>query len=138
MEKENLNYFVEFGEHYVHMTERQKQYLTVRSVIDRILAGIALVALSPLFLVVSIAQKVSAPDEPIFFLQKRVGKDAHCFNIIKFRTMKSSAPKNVATSDLESPEMYISKLHSDNMPYRLGYRYIGIRIQAIMCLDLSE
>ena len=110
MEKENLNYFVEFGEHYVHMTERQKQYLTVRSVIDRILAGIALVALSPLFLVVSIAQKVSAPDEPIFFLQKRVGKDAHCFNIIKFRTMKSSAPKNVATSDLESPEMYISKL----------------------------
>ena len=44
------------------------------------------------------------------FLQKRVGKDAHCFNIIKFRTMKSTAPKNVATGDLESPEIYISKL----------------------------
>lgn len=59
---------------------------------------------------VSIAQKVSAPDEPIFFLQKRVGKGAHCFNIIKFRTMKSSAPKNVATGDLENPQMYISKV----------------------------
>lgn len=58
----------------------------------------------------SIAQKISATDEPIFFLQKRVGKDAHCFNIVKFRTMKSSAPKDVATGDLESPEMYISKL----------------------------
>ena len=103
MDKENLNYFVEFGEHYVHITERQKHYLEMRSVIDRVLAAIVL---SPLLLVVSVAQKISAPDEPIFFLQKRVGKDAHCFNIIKFRTMKSTAPKNVATGDLESPEIY--------------------------------
>lgn len=111
MEKENLNYYyVEFGEHYVHITERQKHYLEMRSVVDRVLAAAALIVLSPLLLVVSVAQKISAPDEPIFFLQKRVGKDAHCFNIIKFRTMKSTAPKNVATGDLESPEIYISKL----------------------------
>lgn len=92
------------------MTDKQKHYLVVRSAIDRILAGIALVILSPLFLIVSIAQKISAPDEPIFFLQKRVGKNAHCFNIIKFRTMKSSAPKNVATGDLADPQIYISRL----------------------------
>ena len=111
MEKlEELNYHVDFGPYYVHLTRKQKKYLAVRSVIDRILAALALILLSPLFLVVSIAQKLSAPDEPIFFLQKRVGKGAHCFNIIKFRTMKSSAPKNVATGDLESPETYISRL----------------------------
>ena len=111
MEKlEELNYHVDFGPYYVHLTRKQKKYLAVRSVIDRILAVLALVLLSPLFLAVSIAQKVSAPDEPIFFLQKRVGKGAHCFNIIKFRTMKSSAPKNVATGDLENPQMYISKV----------------------------
>ena len=107
---EELNYHVDFGPYYVHLTRKQKRYLAARSIIDRILAALALVLLSPLFLAVSIAQKVSAPDEPIFFLQKRVGKGAHCFNIIKFRTMKSSAPKNVATGDLESPEMYISRL----------------------------
>lgn len=107
---EELNYHVDFGPFYVHLTWKQKRYLAARSVIDRILAALALVLLSPLFLAVSIAQKVSAPDEPIFFLQKRVGKGAHCFNIIKFRTMKSSAPKNVATGDLESPEIYISRL----------------------------
>lgn len=101
---------VDFGKYYVQMTDKQKHYLVVRSVIDRILAGIALVILSPLFLIVSIAQKISAPDEPIFFLQKRVGKNAHCFNIIKFRTMKSSAPKNVATGDLDDPQIYISRL----------------------------
>lgn len=107
---DETKYHVDFGEYYVRMTDKQKRYLVVRSVIDRILAGIALVILSPLFLVVSIAQKISAPDEPVFFLQKRVGKNAHCFNIIKFRTMKSSAPKNVATGDLADPQIYISRL----------------------------
>lgn len=107
---EETKYHVDFGEYYVRMTDKQKRYLVVRSVIDRILAGIALVILSPLFLIVSIAQKISAPDEPVFFVQKRVGKNAHCFNIIKFRTMKSSAPKNVATGDLADPQIYISRL----------------------------
>lgn len=107
---EETKYHVDFGEYCVRMTDKQKRYLVVRSVIDRILAGIALVILSPLFLIVSIVQKISAPDEPIFFLQKRVGKNAHCFNIIKFRTMKSSAPKNVATGDLADPQIYISRL----------------------------
>ena len=107
---EDLKYHVDFGAYYVRMTEKQKRYLAVRSIIDRILAAMALLVLSPLFLVVSIAQKISAPDEPIFFLQKRVGKDAHCFNIIKFRTMKSSAPKNMATGDLDNPEVYVSRL----------------------------
>lgn len=64
MEKlEELNYHVDFGPYYVHLTRKQKKYLAVRSVIDRILAVLALVLLSPLFLAVSIAQKVSAPDE---------------------------------------------------------------------------
>lgn len=110
MNLEETKYHVDFGEYYVRMTDKQKRYLVVRSVIDRILAGIALVILSPLFLIVSIAQKISAPDEPIFFLQKRVGRNAHCFNIIKFRTMKSSAPKNMATGDLADPQIYISRL----------------------------
>lgn len=107
---EETKYHVDFGEYYVQMTDKQKRYLAMRSILDRVLAGIALIILSPLFLVISIAQKISAPDEPIFFLQKRVGKNAHCFNIIKFRTMKSSAPKNVATGDLADPQIYISRL----------------------------
>lgn len=107
-DKNRLN--VRFGQFYVRLTPKQKRYLAVRTVIDRILAAMALIVLSPLFLMVSIAQKISAPDEPVFFLQKRVGKDAHCFNIIKFRTMKSTAPKNVATGDLENPEVYVSRL----------------------------
>ena len=100
---EETKYHVDFGEYYVRMTDKQKHYLAVRSVIDRILAGIALVILSPLFLIVSIAQKISAPDEPVFFLQKRVGKNAHCFNIIKFRTMKKLCTKKCGNRRLGRP-----------------------------------
>ena len=46
---EETKYHVDFGKYYVRMTDKQKHYLVVRSVIDRILAGIALVILSPLF-----------------------------------------------------------------------------------------
>ena len=49
MNLEETKYHVDFGEYYVRMTDKQKHYLVVRSVIDRILAGIALVILSPLF-----------------------------------------------------------------------------------------
>lgn len=71
---EETKYHVDFGEYYVRMTDKQKRYLVVRSVIDRILAGIALIILSPLFLIVSIAQKISAPDEPIFFCRSVLEK----------------------------------------------------------------
>lgn len=54
---EELNYHVDFGPFYVHLTQKQKRYLAVRSVIDRVLAALALVLLSPLFLMVSIAKK---------------------------------------------------------------------------------
>lgn len=101
---------IEFGRYYVRMTKSQEIYLKIRGVLERMMAILALILLSPLFIVVSIAQKISAPDEPIFFLQKRVGKGAHCFHIVKFRTMKSCAPKNVATGELENSECYISKL----------------------------
>ncbi len=74
---EETKYHVDFGKYYVRMTDKQKHYLVVRSVIDRILAGIALVILSPLFLIVSIAQKISAPDEPIFFFCRSVLEKTH-------------------------------------------------------------
>ena len=33
---EELNYHVDFGPFYVHLTQKQKRYLAVRSVIDRV------------------------------------------------------------------------------------------------------
>ena len=113
MEKlEELNYHVDFGPYYVHLTRKQKKYLAVRSVIDRILAVLALVLLSPLFLAVSLAQKISAPDEPIFFLQRRVGKGAHasawlcCSNVLPLRGEQQ------ATDNYPANGTFYSLIHS--------------------------
>ena len=97
-------------EHAWKLTPRQKRYLMWKEGIDRIIALAGLLVLAIPMLLIAIVQKISSPHEPFFFLQKRIGKGGKCFHIIKFRTMKTSAPPNVATSELEVPEQYISRL----------------------------
>jgi len=45
-----------------------------------------LVILSPLFILISVLIKIDSPG-PIFFFQKRMGRDGRPFNLIKFRSM---------------------------------------------------
>lgn len=47
---------------------------------------------------------------PIFFAQKRVGKNKRYFKLHKFRSMKMSTPHDVPTHMLENPEQYITKV----------------------------
>jgi exopolysaccharide biosynthesis polyprenyl glycosylphosphotransferase len=54
-------------------------------------AAIGIVLLSPLFLAVAIAIKVTSPG-PVFFRQERMGLDRHVFQVWKFRTMTADAP----------------------------------------------
>lgn len=96
--------------HAYVLTPRQQRYLKVKRVVDTIIAAVGLLVLSVPMAIICILQKISSPSEPIFFLQKRMGRDAKCFNIIKFRTMKTTAPHNVATGELENAEAYISRL----------------------------
>jgi O-antigen biosynthesis protein WbqP len=46
---------------------------------------------------------------PVLFRQKRVGIHKTHFEILKFRTMKSSTPKDVPTHLLQNPDSYITK-----------------------------
>lgn len=57
---------------------------------------------------IAIVIKLDSPREMVIFRQKRVGKDNKPFQILKFRTMKSSAPHQVATEDFEHPDKYIT------------------------------
>ena len=58
--------------------------------IDIVGAGIGLTLLSPVFLVVAVVIKTTSSG-PVFFKQRREGKDGDVFEILKFRTMCNDA-----------------------------------------------
>lgn len=76
--------------------------------IQRIVAFLMLILLSPLFLVISILIKLESKG-PIFFKQERVGKDNINFNIYKFRSMRTDTP-DVATHLLSDPDIFITRI----------------------------
>jgi exopolysaccharide biosynthesis polyprenyl glycosylphosphotransferase len=67
------------------------QRITKR-IFDVTASAIALVLLTPVFIVLGVLVKTSSPG-PILFFQQRIGKNGVVFNIIKFRTMVMGAEK---------------------------------------------
>ncbi len=62
----------------------------MKALVDRVLAGLAILILSPLFLAVAFGVGASSRG-PVFYRQVRVGKDGRHFTIWKFRTMRKDA-----------------------------------------------
>ena len=64
----------------------------MKRLLDIIIASIALILLSPIFLIVAYKVRKNL-GSPIFFLQERPGKDCKLFKMIKFRSMKDAVDK---------------------------------------------
>jgi lipopolysaccharide/colanic/teichoic acid biosynthesis glycosyltransferase len=58
----------------------------MQRVFDVAVAGLALIVLSPLMALIAVLIKLESPG-PVFFKQKRVGKDEALFEVVKFRSM---------------------------------------------------
>ena len=81
----------------------------LKRVLDFILSLAGLILLSPVLLIIALIIKLTSPG-PVFFKQKRVGKNKTYFNILKFRTMRTDTPKDTPTHLLTNPDQYITPI----------------------------
>ena len=84
-------------------------YMKFKRLIDIVFSLIALIVLSPIFIILVIAIKIESRGQ-ILFKQKRVGINKTHFYILKFRTMRIDTPKDTPTHLLENPEQYITRV----------------------------
>lgn len=69
------------------------EYLLIKRLFDVLLSGIALILLSPIFLITAIAVKVT-DGGPVFYRQTRLTKDGKKYDVLKFRSMRIDAEKD--------------------------------------------
>lgn len=69
----------------------------IKYIFDRSMALVAGILLFPVLVPVALGIRLSSQG-PVFFRQKRVGKDGHLFTIIKFRTMRINDGSNTVTA----------------------------------------
>jgi len=82
-----------------------------KSVVDRTAALVALVALSPLLVLIAVIIRLDSPGSPIF-RQERVGKSGRTFTAYKFRTMRDN-------NDDSDYKAYLRRYHLENDPFSI-------------------
>jgi exopolysaccharide biosynthesis polyprenyl glycosylphosphotransferase len=84
----------------LHAIDPRGWQFALKHALDRSAACLSLLAFSPIMIAVALAVRVSSPG-PILFRQRRVGRDGHEFDLLKFRTMVESSD---SPHDFELPE----------------------------------
>lgn len=84
-------------------------YKYVKRFLDFTISLGAILGLSWLLVILSLAVKLEDGGS-ILFKQKRIGLNKREFYIYKFRTMKTTTPKDVPTHLLENPQSYITAI----------------------------
>ena len=95
-------------------------YATKR-IMDIVISALGMLILSPLFLLIAAAVKLSSPG-PVFFKQVRVGRYGRHFTFYKFRSMRLNADAEKAglMSRNESRDGVIFKMKDDPRITRVG------------------
>ena len=79
-----------------------------KRLIDIMISFIAIIVLLIPFVLISLLILITNPG-PVFFRQKRFGKNKKMFKILKFRTMKVNTP-DLPTDKIKNPEQYITRI----------------------------
>jgi len=118
----------------------------VQRFLDIVLAGLALLVLSPLLVPVAIALRLTGEGE-VFFIQPRVGRGGRMFGLYKFATMLKDSP-NIGTGTItirNDPRIlpfgrFLRKTKINELPQLLNIlkgdmSVVGPRPQTQRCFD---
>lgn len=96
-------------------------YRFIKRAFDVLFSAFVLVGFSWLFLIVAVSIKIDDPKGPIFFTQKRVGRDGKTFRMYKFRSMCADAEQRLAElQDLNEKDGPVFKIANDPRITRVG------------------
>jgi exopolysaccharide biosynthesis polyprenyl glycosylphosphotransferase len=91
-----------------------------KNLMDRVLAGVGLLLLLPLFILVAVGIKLS-DSGPVFFRQPRVGYGGRTFRVWKFRSMYTDAEDRLATlQDQNETDGLLFKIREDPRVFPFG------------------
>lgn len=79
---------------YYDIIKKRQLSLFVKRVFDIVVSFVALICLSPVYLILAIAIKIDSPG-PVFYRQERITQYGRIFRIHKFRTMVQNADKGL-------------------------------------------
>lgn len=101
-------------------------YCKVKRFLDVVLAALGLAVLLIPMAILCVVIYLDDPGE-VIFSQYRVGRNGKRFKLYKFRSMKKSTPKYLATMELRNPKQYFTrvgrflrKLSLDELPQLLN------------------
>lgn len=86
-----------------------KFYCKIKRLLDILVSLMGMIVLLLPMGVIALAIYIDDPGA-VIFSQYRVGLHGKRFKLYKFRTMKYQTPKYLATSEIEHPDQYITKL----------------------------
>ena len=119
----------------------------VKRIFDFVCSFLALIILSPVFLVVAIALLWQG-DGSVFFKQERIGYKGKAFNILKFRTMRADSESNgkpqlakVNDDRLTKVGKFLREHHLDELPQLVNVllgdmSFVGPRPERRYFIDL--
>jgi lipopolysaccharide/colanic/teichoic acid biosynthesis glycosyltransferase len=97
------------------------RYIVTKRVADIIIAGLLLIALSPLMVIVAAVVALDTPG-PVLFRQRRIGEDGQPFDMLKFRSMRhnvSADTHRLAIKQYMSGQK-LNTSRTTDAPYKLG------------------
>jgi len=102
--------------------DTSKFYPVLKRTLDVIVALLALIIFTPLFLLVAVCIKLEDPAGPILFKQLRVGENGRTFSMYKFRSMVHNAESLLDTLiSLNEVSGAMFKMKEDPRITKVGY-----------------